>query len=119
MSKIHLYFLARYDESDIMKQSFSKLFGLSLDDMSINETIIPNISVIEISMPEERSVISTRNLNVRATNATAASKLTAFGSQSTEIRVLMTRFKNIDERENFNFLLQLLVSEPKGFSWLR
>lgn len=119
MSKIRLYFLARYDESDIMKQSFSKLFQASLDDVSINETIIPNISVIEISTLAKESVKSTRNLNVFAISSKTARMLSDPKEENKEVRALLKRFKNVDERENFNFLLQLLTSAPKETSWLK
>ena len=119
MSKIRLYFLARYDESDIMKQSFSKLFQASLDDVSINETIIPNISVIEISTPAKKSVKSTRNLNVLAISSKTARMLSDPKEENKEVRALLKLFKNVDERENFNFLLQLLTSAPKETSWLK
>jgi len=119
MSNEFLYFLARNDESDKIKHSFSDLFQVSLGDVSIKETVIPDISVIEVLLPEERNVKSTRNLNVLAINLNTAIMLSDFENESVETRSLLKRFENIDQRENFNFLLQLLVSEHEETSWLK
>ena len=119
MSEVCLYFLVRYDEIHTIKQSFSKLFQISLGDVSIKETILPNISLIEVLTPAERSVKSVRNLNVKAINSNTAGKLSAFENEDIEVRLLLKRFKNIDKRESFNFLLQLLIYEPEEFSWLK
>ena len=90
-----------------------------MDDLSIKETIITNICIIEVLVPAAISIKSTRNLNVIAINANAAGMLSDLQNEKVEIRSLLQRFKNIDNRENFSYLLQLLKTEPKETSWLK
>jgi hypothetical protein len=119
MSEIRLYFLSRCDEIGALKESFINLFQVSDENVISKETIIPNICVIHVSQLGEEVVKSVRNLNVKAINSETADKFLDFKKESKELKELLRRLKNIDKSENFDFLLQLLISEPEGFSWLK
>ena len=119
MSKRNLYFLARCDELTPIQASLGKLYNIDLANIVATGSLIENICVVELSFSGQMAIKSMRHMNILPIDEQTAQKFTNAENVNEDLKDLVVRLEKIDNREKFNYLLELLGVEPTSLRWLK